>query len=132
MSIPENMSAIHILGFLYLSFTHSTDGELSGEEIKKVAEILKKWVPNAPDSGINQVMIAAGGWYNSLRSDDERLAALKSCTDKLDEGLKSQNQRDAVIMSLIQLARADGKITESEEKFIADVTAALGVNTAAT
>lgn len=131
MSIPENMSAIHILGFLYLSFTHSTDGELSAGEVAKISEVLKKWVPNATQEQITQVMVAAGTWYNSLADDDARLEALKSCTDKLNEGLQKQSQRDAVIMSLIQLARADGKITAAEESFISRVTDALGVNTGA-
>ncbi len=131
MSIPENMSAIHILGFLYLSFTHSTDGELSGDEILKISEILNKWVPGASKAQISQVMVAAGNWYNSLDGDKARLEALKSCTDKLNEGLAAQSQRDAVIMSLLQLARADGKVTASEEAFIEEIKAVLGVVTGA-
>ncbi|MCA9688244.1 MAG: TerB family tellurite resistance protein [Nannocystaceae bacterium] len=129
MSVPENMSALHILGFLYLSFTHSTDGALSESEIVKIADILQKWVPSAPREGIAKVMSEAAGWYNTLDTDDARRDAVRETAGMLREGL-SDKQRAHLLLSLIELARADGTVTAEEEDFINFVKSTFEVGAA--
>ena len=40
----------------------------------------------------------------------------------------NEKQRQAVLVNLIELARADGKVTDKEEAFIARLTAILDAN----
>ena len=55
MSRPENPSALHILCFVYLTFSHCTDGELAREELETIARVLQAWVPDAPAGAIQRV-----------------------------------------------------------------------------
>ena len=98
MSRPENPSALHILCFVYLTFSHCTDGELAREELETIARVLQGWVPDAPAGAIQRVLRESAAWLNDIADDDARL---------------------------IELARADGQVTAKEEAFIARLTAIL-------
>lgn len=123
---PSEPSALHILAFVYLTFSHVTDGELSGEEIDTLARVLHGWLPGASDSVISKVIVESADWLNSLPDDDARLAQAEAYAGLMKEKM-SAKQREAVLVNLIELARADGKITAQEESVIGRLTAILGL-----
>lgn len=123
---PQNPSALHILAFVYLTFSHVTDGELSTEEIDTIARVLHGWLPDASGDTITRVIVESAGWVNGLSSDEERLAQAETYAHLMKEQM-SEKQRSAVLVNLIELARADGKITAREEGFIAKLTNILGL-----
>lgn len=123
---PREPSALHILAFVYLTFSHVTDGELSSEEIDTIARVLHGWLPDATSDAISRVIVDTAAWVNSLPSDEERLAQAETYAHLMKEQM-SEKQRGAVLVNLIELARADGKVTTGEEKFIAGLTRVLGL-----
>ncbi len=123
---PQNPSALHILAFVYLTFSHVTDGELSHQEIDTIARVLHGWLPDASSDVISRVIVESAGWVNGLATDEERLAQAETYAHVMKEQM-SEKQRSAVLVNLIELARADGKITAREEGFIANLTDILGM-----
>ncbi|MDC0675083.1 TerB family tellurite resistance protein [Nannocystis radixulma] len=123
---PQNPSALHILAFVYLTFSHVTDGELSGEEIDTIARVLHGWLPEASNDAISRVIVDTAAWVNGITSDEERLAQAETYAHLMKEQM-SEKQRSAVLVNLIELARADGKITATEEQFIGHLTRILGL-----
>lgn len=123
---PQNPSALHILAFVYLTFSHVTDGELSHQEIDTIARVLHGWLPDASNDAISRVIVESASWVNGLASDEERLAQAETYAHLMKEQM-SEKQRSAVLVNLIELARADGKITAREESFIANLTHILGL-----
>jgi uncharacterized tellurite resistance protein B-like protein len=123
---PQNPTALHILAFVYLTFSHVTDGELSREEIDTIARVLHGWLPDATSDQISKVIVDSAAWVNGITSDEERLAQAETYAHLMKEQM-SEKQRSAVLVNLIELARADGKITASEEQFIGHLTRILGL-----
>jgi uncharacterized tellurite resistance protein B-like protein len=124
MSRPENPSALHIICFVYLAFSHCTDGELAPEELETISRVLQGWVPDAPAGAIQTVLRECAAWHNDIADEDARLAQAEEHAHLMRQGM-SDKQRQAVLVNLIELARADGKVTASEEAFIARFTAIL-------
>lgn len=126
MSKPENPSALHILAFVYLTFSHVTDGELAQTEVDAIAKALQGWLPEAPAGVIRRVIVESAAWVNGLADDDARLAQAEEYAGVMKQQMNDK-QRSAVLVNLIELARADGRITDREEQFIKQLTTILGV-----
>ncbi len=124
MSRPENLSALHILSFVYLTFSHCTDGSLATQELETIAQILQGWLPDASPAVIRRVLMESAEWVNGLPDDASRLAQAEEYAGIMKDQM-TDKQRHAVLVNLIELARADGKITSEEEAFIARLTAIL-------
>ena len=124
MSRPETPSALHILAFVYLTFSHVTDGELAPEELTTISRVLQSWMPDASPAAIQRVLVESAAWVNGLASDDARLAQAEEHAHLMSQQMNDK-QRQAVLVNLIELARADGKITAREEEFIARLTEIL-------
>jgi uncharacterized tellurite resistance protein B-like protein len=121
MSQPENPSALHILSFVYLTFSHVTDGELAQTEIDAIAKALQGWLPEAPAGIIRRVIVESAAWVNSLPDDETRLKQAEEYAHLMKQQM-NEKQRGAVLVNLIELARADGRITTQEEQFITRLT----------
>lgn len=126
MSKPENPSALHILAFVYLTFSHVTDGELAQSEVDAIAKALQGWLPEAPAGVIRRVIVESAAWVNGLPDDDARLTQAEEYAGVMKQQMNDK-QRSAVLVNLIELARADGRITDREEQFIKQLTTILGV-----
>ncbi len=124
MSRPADPSALHILCFVYLTFSHSTDGELTQSEVDAICGALQGWLPDAPASTIERVLVESAAWVNDVASDADRLAQAEQYAHLMRKDM-SEKQRQAVLVNLIELARADGKVTAAEEHFIARLTSIL-------
>ena len=126
MSQPENPSALHILSFVYLTFSHVTDGELAQTEVDAIAKALQGWLPEAPNGVIRRVIVESAAWVNSLPDDAQRLKQAEEYAHLMKQQM-NEKQRSAVLVNLIELARADGRITTQEEQFITRLTEILGL-----
>ncbi|HEY0137050.1 MAG TPA: TerB family tellurite resistance protein [Nannocystis sp.] len=124
MTRPENPSALHILSFVYLTFSHVTDGVLAPEELETIARVLQGWLPDAPPAVVQRVLVESAAWVNELGDDDARLTKAEEYAHLMRQQM-NEKQRGAVLVNLIEVARADGKVTEREESFIARLTAIL-------
>jgi len=123
MSI-SGRDSLKSLAFLYLTFGHSTDGALSMDEMRALADRLGRRVPEADLDEIAEVIKAAVADYKALDAG-ARLAQARQHTDSLRANAEAGDVQ-AVLDDLREIASADGNISAEEEKFIADVAAALG------
>lgn len=76
---------------------------------------------------IQRVIVESAAWVHELTDDDERLAKAEEYAHLMRQQMNDK-QRQAVLVNLIEVARADGKITAREESFIARLTAILDAN----
>jgi len=88
--------------------------------------VLHGWLPDATSDAISRVIVDTAAWVNGIASDEERLAQAETYAHLMKEQM-SEKQRSAVLVNLIELARADGKITVTEEQFIEHLTRILGL-----
>ena len=122
----ESKSALHVLAFLYLVFSHTTDATLGEAELAKIVEILQKWVPGATQAQVARVLAESADWYNSIADDAARYAEAERYAHLMRDNM-SETQLSAVLLNLIDIARADGQITAAEDSFIARITAIFGL-----
>jgi len=123
MPISERES-LKSLAFLYLTFGHSTDGALSIDEMRALAGRLQQRAPDADLDRVAEVIKSAVNEYKTLPTMSEKLARAQEHTATL-RVQATTDEVQGVLDDLRQIAGADGNISPEEEKFIADVAAAL-------
>jgi len=116
--IPENITPLHAMNFLYLTFAHSTDDDLSQEEFNTIVTQLKKWDSKNPEL-IDSVVKETMNWYKSYDDWDNTLQDCVECINILSEF--PDNMRKLILEDLIEVAKADGEIKEEEIKFFNNV-----------
>ena len=117
----SNNDALSSLAFLYLTFSHATDGSLSIEEMRTLAEKVKAWAPGAELSEIGEVIQGAVADYKQVAASDrltaarERATALASFADAA--------ARARIVADLEAIAEADGEVSGGERTFIDELKA---------
>ncbi|MBV1862787.1 MAG: hypothetical protein KUG77_30475 [Nannocystaceae bacterium] len=120
----SNNDALSSLAFLYLTFSHATDGSLSMEEMRTLAEKVKGWAPDAELPQIGQVIQGAVADYKGVEPADrlsaarERAASLASFADA--------HALTRIVADLEAIANADGEVTGGERAFIDELKAQFG------
>ncbi|NJK33453.1 MAG: TerB family tellurite resistance protein [Deltaproteobacteria bacterium] len=115
--------ALHALAFLYLSFGHSTDGTLSGDEMRTLATKLRAWAPDSTLEQIGELLRSVVGEYKALSSDareEKGEAAVELLRGQLDA-----EQRARILADLQAIAEADGNVSSEESSFIDRLTQLL-------
>ncbi len=114
------------IAFLYLTFAHATDGALSGEEMRTLAEKLRGWRPDAGLDVIGEQIKATVARYKGLAGREQRVAAATRHADALASSL-SVAERQRVLDDLQAIADVDGGTADEEQAFLSAVRAKLGV-----
>ena len=120
----SNNDALSSLAFLYLTFSHATDGSLSMEEMRTLAEKVKGWAPGAELSEIGEVIQGAMADYKKVEAADrltaarERAASLASFSDAA--------ARARIVADLEAIANADGEVSGGERTFIDELKTQFG------
>ena len=117
MSQPEPLKMIHCLSFLYLTFAHQTDGELTDDERSIIRTKLREWCSEGTDlDAVDGFMDSAVDWYNGLDAD-ARIGTMAMIAATLKDDGFSVEQRGTVLSDLISIAKADGNYDETERKW---------------
>ena len=120
----SNNDALSSLAFLYLTFSHATDGSLSMEEMRTLAEKVKGWAPGVELAEIGQLIQRAVADYKQVDAADrlatarERAASLGSFADA--------EARARIVADLEAIADADGEVSPGERTFIDELKAQFG------
>lgn len=120
----SNNDALSSLAFLYLTFSHATDGSLSMEEMRTLAEKVKGWAPGAELSEIGQVIQGAVADYKKVDAA-ERLTAARDKAASL-ASFADADARARIVADLEAIANADGEVSGGERTFIDDLKAQFG------
>lgn len=119
-----NNDALSSLAFLYLTFSHATDGTLTMEEMRTLADRVKNWAPEADLQEVGAVIQGAVAEYKQvpvgqhLDAARQKAAALASIGDAAALG--------RIIADLETIANADGSVSDGERKFIDALKAQFG------
>jgi len=123
---PKNWSTLHILGFLYLTFSYTTDGLLDKREVAAMIKRLQRWSPNDTPEAIANIIREVGAWYRLFSSDDERRMMASDYAYVLKDEL-DELRRMEILADLSAIARADGKVSAGELGFIDAIREIFGV-----
>jgi len=129
MAGPDHDVILDALCFLYLTFSHATDGELTGDEMRAVAGKIREWAPEAPLPVIGSILKDAVADYKGLPTRKARCEKASACAITLRDSV-SFDSLYTVLRDLQSIAEADGNVSEEEKNFIADIAEKFGVNLA--
>ena len=121
--MSADTQVLESLALLYLTFGHSTDGQLSADEMRTLATKLREWAPDAELGDIGELLKSTVARYKAA---DDKLGEARSATDAL-KGKLDDTQLRQVLSDLETLAEADGQVVEAEKTFIEDTKKALGL-----
>lgn len=115
MSQPEPLLKVHCLSFLYLTFAHQTDGELTEDERSVIRTKLQEWIEQSDWdlSSVDNCMDEAITWYNGLDVDGRINIMAGIAATLKDEGMTVEG-RQAVLADLVSIAKSDGNYDEVE------------------
>ncbi len=118
----EGWSLLHDITLIYIVLAHSTDNDLSEDEISAMIECLDEWQPDLQEDGIRTVLREALGFY--AQGPDP--AALQRSIEAIKDGLPLL-QRLALLDDLVYIARVDGELTEHERDMLASLSSAWDI-----
>ena len=114
------------LAFLYLTFGHSTDDAITGEEMRTLAKRLHQWAPDTSLPDLGAVLKSTVLEYKKLPGRNERFARTKQYVSTLTDQ-SGGVELEKVMTDLHAIASADGEVSEVEKTFMRDVAELLGV-----
>lgn len=117
--------SLDALAFLYITFAHVTDGALSGEEMRSLAERVHRWRPDAPLPELGAALKSAVTRYRSFATAGERMAEAGRSAAGI-AAVASPDDRARLLADLREIAGADGRISAEESAFIDALAAKLG------
>lgn len=121
--MSADTQVLESLAFLYLTFGHSTDGQLSADEMRSLAAKLREWAPESELGDIGELLRRAVASYKAA---DDKLGEAREITNGL-KGTLDDDQLRRVLTDLEVIAEADGQVIDEEKAFIEQTRAALGL-----
>jgi len=109
---------IDALTFLYHTFAHSTDGEISVAEEEKIVEKILGWklIHNAAE--LRETIQRSHRWYLKALEEGNLHENIQETMDMLKMSELNEAVRVNVINDLMDIAMADGEVYETELKWI--------------
>lgn len=122
--VEVNKPLLRHLAYLYLSFAHLTDSELSEDELVVAKERLRKYA--SPDIDIEKLMTEVIHWYNS--SSETRLQVVNSIAVTFHFEMQDREFKQSILRDLVSIAKADKKFLPAERQFIEVVAKAWNID----
>ena len=124
--VPEestpDWSLLHDVCLMYVVMAHSTDNDLSDDEIQAILERLLEWQPELGEEGIRRLVGNVLEFYAS-EPDEMRLrssvTAIKAALPMI--------QRLVLLNDLVFIAESDGEFTAPEKEMLASLSSAWDV-----
>lgn len=119
----DDWGLIHQMAFIYVVVAHSTDNDLSGQEIEAIIARLREWEETLDDEAMRDVLREAITFYAQEPDEDvleQAIVAIKNSLPPM--------RRLILLDDLYYIAHADGAFTENEREMITSLAAAWGVS----
>lgn len=117
---------VEALAFLYLTFGQATDGTLTSEEMRTLAGKLQKRAPDLSLEDLGQVLRRTVDVYKTLGSREEKIDRAQAHAAVLRDTC-DETMRQTIVADLVDIAGADGEVSEEELSFIDRTAQTLGV-----
>jgi uncharacterized tellurite resistance protein B-like protein len=119
----EDWGLIHELAFLYIVVAHSSDDNLSSDEIELILDQLSSWQPDSSREDLRTIFRRALQVY----ADEPEQSLIQGSVEALKDAL-ALVQRLTALDDLRTVAEADGEITDVERELIMNLAQAWDVN----
>lgn len=134
---PDPLRPIHCVGFFLYAFGHVTDGEITYEEKEQIIKQLKIWSPEHVCPDFNALVTEIVDWYVDVYDSGqaEMQKTVGFCAGSIKDFFNSQLSGGASIVkkqfvdALVEIAKVDGEITESEKTWLNNISNVLEVET---
>ena len=134
---PKPLRPIHCIGFFLYAFGHVTDGEITHEEKEQIIKQLKIWSPESVCPDFDALVSEIVEWYVDVYSagKDEMQKTVWYCAGSIKDFFDAQPSDGASIVkkqfvdALVEIARVDGEIKESEEAWLDNICNVLDIDT---
>lgn len=117
--------ALDALAFLYLTFGHSTDGVLTPDEMRALADKLRAWSPESDLAEMGERLKRTVGDYKSLSSEAREQRAEQSVALVVEQS--DAAERVQILADLRSIAIADGHVSDEEQAFMARIADRFGL-----
>lgn len=132
---PDPLRPIHCVGFFLYAFGHVTDGEITYEEKEQIIKQLKIWSPEHVCPDFNALVTEIVDWYVDVYDSGqaEMQKTVGFCAGSIKDFFNSQLSGGASIVkkqfvdALVEIAKVDGEITESEKTWLNNISNVLEV-----
>ncbi|MCX4243564.1 TerB family tellurite resistance protein [Paraliomyxa miuraensis] len=114
------------LAFLYVTFGHATDGTLTQEEMRTLAAKLGTRAPELTLEDLGQVLRSAVSAFMAVPTREARISTAQTHATILRDACDDAMRR-AILSDLVEIAKADGQVSDEELAFIDQTAATLGV-----
>jgi serine/threonine protein kinase/uncharacterized tellurite resistance protein B-like protein len=123
-TVPDaDARALAPIAHFFVAFAHGTDGVLTNEEMRTLADRLRRWAPQVGLDGVGNVLREAVGLYRQYSHDPTHVDRLRSTlAAQLPPASLMQ-----IVADLREIAMADGDISESEQRFLTESARAFGL-----
>ena len=125
--MSDATDTLHALAFIYLGFSHATDGELSADEMKTLAAKVRAWKTEASLEEVGQVLRAAVTEYRGISDPAERNEHMEKLASEL-KGRLDDAQKKQIVADLEAISKADGEVSAGEVRFIDRIAHAFGTS----
>ena len=116
-------SLLHDLALIYIVMAHSTDGELSEDEIAAVIDRLGEWQPELSEDEVRDVVREALAFY----ADEPTEQALYDSVGAVKEIMPTV-QRLSVLEDLVHIAEVDGAVNRHENEMLQSLARAWDIS----
>lgn len=120
---------VDALAFLYVTFAQATDGSLTADEMRTLADKLSTRAPDLSLEDLGKVLRATVTSYKGLSTRHDKMARAQEHAAVLRDAV-DETMRQAIVADLAAIAAADGEVSEQEQQFITQTAATLGVEPA--
>jgi len=128
-----NLTSIHYIGIIYLSFAHQTDGIFSKDEQNAIWKCLMKWMPeNFEHADFVKIMDEVMQWYKNMKDDEDfrenllMLAERMNEVEWFDDEKKMESLKD-----LKTIALSDKILLDTEKKWMRAIARAWNIDSKA-
>ena len=134
---PKPLRPIHCIGFFLYAFGHETDGEITYEEKEQIIKQLKIWSPEDVCPDFNALIAEIVEWYADVYDSGqaEMQKTVGFCAGSIKNFFDAQEQTTAEMVkkqfvdALVEIARVDGIIKDSEKAWLNNISNVLEVET---
>lgn len=123
--MSEHVQLAQTLAFLYLTFGHATDGVLTAEEMTTLGDRVRARVPALSSDEVARVLRQIIDLYGTLGSVEQRLSTARAQALQVRQYVDLETRR-AIMGDLVEIAKADGYVSDEELALIDELSATFG------
>lgn len=121
--LDSDWDLIHQMAFIYVVVAHSTDNELSSDEIAAIVERVREWDASLDDEDARDIVRDALAFYAQEPDEDVLGQTIMTIKNSL-----APMRRLILLDDLYYIAYADGTFNENERDMITSLAEAWGVS----